>query len=212
MNLFIYNKNIAAIFLGVVLLSILITLSPAITLHYVDIDIVFFSILMSHFIMVTLLYFLCLRKITGCIIRVKSDSATVKLTSLLFLVIVFIQLAVYCYRDSFFHYEPSHINWMVVIVLTLVVPYYEEIVYRVCAFGFLSTIYKKNLIIPCVLTSLFFCLMHFQYYNILDQIVLFVVSVLLLMVRIKSQSPLYPMLMHSGMNAFIILLNIKITL
>ena len=129
MNLFIYNKNIAAIFLGVVLLSILITLSPAITLHYVDIDIVFFSILMSHFIMVTLLYFLCLRKITGCIIRVKSDSATVKLTSLLFLVIVFIQLAVYCYRDSFFHYETSHINWMVVIVLTLVVPYYEEIVY-----------------------------------------------------------------------------------
>ena len=124
----------------------------------------------------------------------------------------FIQLAVYCYRDSFFHYETSHINWMVVIVLTLVVPYYEEIVYRVCAFGFLSTIYKKNLIIPCVLTSLFFCLMHFQYYNILDQIVLFVVSFLLLMVRIKSQSPLYPMLMHSGMNAFIILLNIKITL
>ncbi|WP_265012014.1 CPBP family glutamic-type intramembrane protease, partial [Klebsiella variicola] len=64
----------------------------------------------------------------------------------------------------------------------------------------------------CVLTSLFFCFMHFQYYNVLDQIVLFVVSVLLLMVRIKSQTPLYPMLMHSGMNAFVILLNIKITL
>ncbi|HHO8493883.1 CPBP family intramembrane metalloprotease [Klebsiella pneumoniae] len=78
---------------------------------------------------------------------------------------------------------------MVFIVLTLVVPYYEEIVYRVCAFGFLCTIYKKNLIIPCVLTSLFFCFMHFQYYNALDQIVLFVVSVLLLMVRIKSQTP-----------------------
>ncbi|WP_370605507.1 type II CAAX prenyl endopeptidase Rce1 family protein [Citrobacter braakii] len=58
-----------------------------------------------------------------------------------------------------------------------------------------------------MITSLFFSLMHFQYYNILDQSVLFVVSMLLLVVRIQSKSLFYSMLIHSGMNAFVILLN-----
>ncbi|WP_337194169.1 CPBP family intramembrane glutamic endopeptidase [Citrobacter werkmanii] len=69
--------------------------------------------------------------------------------------------------------------------------------------------FKENIIIPCVITSLFFSLMHFQYYNVLDQSVLFVVSMLLLGVRIKSRSLFYPMLIHSGMNTFVILLNIQ---
>ncbi|KKY80310.1 hypothetical protein OA46_20340 [Enterobacter cloacae] len=93
--------------------------------------------------------------------------------------------------------------------MVLVVPCYEEIIYRGCAFGFVCSIYKKNLIIPCVITSLFFCLMHGQYYNFLDQAILFIVSMLLLRIRIKSRSLFYPMLVHSSMNAFVILLNIQ---
>ncbi|WP_261387168.1 hypothetical protein [Enterobacter hormaechei] len=33
--------------------------------------------------------------------------------------------------------------------------------------------FNKKYIIPCILTSLSFCLMHGQYYNILDQSILF---------------------------------------
>ncbi|WP_447088386.1 MULTISPECIES: CPBP family glutamic-type intramembrane protease [Enterobacter] len=40
--------------------------------------------------------------------------------------------------------------------MTLIVPYYEEIIYRGCAFGIIHSIYRKNLIIPYVVTSLFF--------------------------------------------------------
>ncbi|NYV37183.1 CPBP family intramembrane metalloprotease (plasmid) [Escherichia coli] len=93
-------------------------------------------------------------------------------------------------------------------ILVLIVPYYEEIVYRTCLFGLLCATYKKNYSPPCVCTSLFFCLMHPQYYNVADQIILFIMSMLLLNIRICSKGIFYPMLLHAGINGFVILLNI----
>ncbi|HCD4905479.1 TPA: CPBP family intramembrane metalloprotease [Enterobacter hormaechei subsp. steigerwaltii] len=58
-----------------------------------------------------------------------------------------------------------------------------------------------------MLTSLSFCLMHGQYYNILDQSILFLVSILLLIVRIRSRALFYPIIIHSCMNAFVLSLN-----
>ncbi|MEA3749958.1 CPBP family intramembrane glutamate endopeptidase [Enterobacter hormaechei] len=52
-----------------------------------------------------------------------------------------------------------------------------------------------------------FCLMHGQYYNILDQSILFLVSILLLIVRIRSRALFYPIIIHSCMNAFVLSLN-----
>lgn len=204
-----YSKYSAIIFLAVVAISTFVTLSPAVTLRYVGLDIAFFIVFITEILISTFVYLLYLKKYPECRIKIIADTATVKLSALSFLIIILIQLAVYCYRDYLYHYEPSQINWITVLVMTLVVPYYEEIVYRACAFGFLCSIYRKNLIIPCVVTSLFFCLMHGQYYDLLDQSVLFIVSMLLFMVRIKSRSLFYPMLIHSGMKAFVILLNVQ---
>lgn len=206
---FRYSKYSAIIFLAVVIISTIVTLSPTFTLRYVGLDIAFFIVFITEILISTLVYLFYLKKFPECRIKIRTDSATVKFSALSFLIIILIQLTVYCYRDYLYHYEPSQINWITVLVMTLVVPYYEEIVYRACAFGFLCSIFKKNIIIPCVITSLFFSLMHFQYYNILDQSVLFIVSMLLLGARIKSRSLFYPMLIHSGMNAFVILLNIQ---
>lgn len=204
---FTYSKHDVITFLMVVSISTIVTLSPVVTLHYVDLDMAFFFIIITQTLIATLFYLFYLKKFTECEIRIKTDAATIKFSSISFSIIILIQLAVYCYRDYLYHYEPYHLNWIAVLVATLLVPYYEEIIYRACAFGFFCSVYKKNIIIPCVITSLFFSLMHFQYYNIVDQSVLFVVSMLLLGVRIKSRSLFYPMLIHSGMNAFVILLN-----
>ena len=206
---FIYSKKHAIVFLAVVIISTIITLTPAIMMHYVGLDTAFFIIFITEILISTFVYFFYLKNIPGCRIKVSSSPASVKFSVISFFIIIFIQLTVYCYRDYLYHYKPSQINWITVLVMTLVVPYYEEIVYRACAFGFLRSIFKENIIIPCVITSLFFSLMHFQYYNVLDQSVLFVVSMLLLGVRIKSRSLFYPMLIHSGMNTFVILLNIQ---
>ncbi|STM17209.1 microcin M activity protein McmM [Escherichia coli] len=67
---------------------------------------------------------------------------------------------------------------------------------------------KKELFTPCMCTSLFFCLMHPQYYNVADQIILFIMSMLLLNIRICSKGIFYPMLLHAEINGFVILLNI----
>lgn len=202
-----YSKQSAIVFLAVVILSTIVTLSPTATLRYVGLDIAFFIMFITEVVISTFVYLFYLKKYPECRIKIKVDSAAVKFSAISLLIITLIQLAVYCYRDYLYHYEPYHLNWIAVLVATLLVPYYEEIIYRACAFGFLCSIFKKNIIIPCVITSLFFSLMHFQYYNILDQSVLFVVSMLLLGARIKSRSLFYPMLIHSGMNAFVILLN-----
>ncbi|AWZ83255.1 putative membrane protein [Escherichia coli 2864350] len=50
--------------------------------------------------------------------------------------------------------------------------------------------------------------MHPQYYNVADQIILFIMSMLLLNIRICSKGIFYPMLLHAGINGFVILLNI----
>lgn len=153
---FKYIKHNAIIFFGVVAISTFVTLSPAITLRYVDLDMAFFFILITQTLIATLIYLFYLNNIPECKIKIRPSSSTVKFTILSFLVIIFIQLAIYCYRDYLYHYEPSQMNWIAVLVVTLFVPYHEEIVYRACAFGFLCSIYKKNIVIPCVITSLFF--------------------------------------------------------
>lgn len=206
---FVYSKHSAIIFLVVVITSTFVTLSPAVTQYYVGLDIAFSIVFITEILISTFIYLFYLKRFFECRITIEADSATLKFSAISLLVILLIQLAVYCYRDYLYNYEPSQINWITVLVMTLVVPYYEEIVYRACAFGVVCSIFRKNLIIPSVVTSLFFCLMHGQYYNVLDQIILFVISMLLFGVRIKSSSLFYPMLIHSCMNAFVILLNIQ---
>ncbi|MGM8754232.1 type II CAAX endopeptidase family protein [Enterobacter chuandaensis] len=206
---FIYSKQSTIVFLVVVIISTIVTLSPAFTLRYVGLDTAFTIVFITEILISTFVYLFCLKNIPGCRIKVSASPASVKFSAASFLIIIFIQLAVYCYRDYLYHYEPSQINWITVLVMTIVVPYYEEIIYRGCAFEVACSIYRKNLVIPCVITSLFFCLMHGQYYDMLDQIILFFVSMLLFAVKIKSKSLFYPILIHSGMNGFVILLNIQ---
>lgn len=133
---FIYSKYTSIIFLMVVVISTIVTLSPTVTLRYVDLDMAFFFILIKQTLIATLFYLFYLKNFTECEIRIKTDISTIKLSILSFLTIILIQLVVYCYRGYLYHYEPYHLNWIAVLVATLLVPYYEEIIYRACAFGF----------------------------------------------------------------------------
>ena len=206
---FVYNKHNAIVFLLAIIIYTLLTFSPGVTLRYVGLDFAYSFVFISEFLVVTLFYLLSLRKLPGCKIRIKADADTIRLSSYLFIIIILIQFGVYCYRDHLYHYEPSQLNWIEIFVMTMVVPYYEEIIYRGCVFGFLCSIFRKNLIIPCVITSVLFCIMHGQYYDVLDQVILFILSLILLKVRIESNGLFYSMVIHSGMNAFVVFLNIQ---
>uniref|UniRef100_UPI0004691B2F CPBP family intramembrane glutamic endopeptidase n=1 Tax=Pantoea sp. IMH TaxID=1267600 RepID=UPI0004691B2F len=92
-----------------------------------------------------------------------------------------------------------------------VVPFYEECIYRGCLVDFLYSIFKTNLIIPVVLTSVIFSAMHTQYSSLLGFTVLFTISLIFSFARFKSGSLLPSMILHSLMNAFVIALNILIS-
>ncbi|ESL75071.1 CPBP family glutamic-type intramembrane protease [Enterobacter hormaechei] len=170
---FIYSKkNVIVLFIASVI-SIIITLSPSITLRYLTLDVSFFLLFIAEFSIAFFLYIFYLRKLDGFKLRPSRDLTSTKFSIVVLFVILLVQYNVYLYRDNLYHYGPSHISFIAFIIATFLVPYYEEIIYRGCIFGVFHSIFNKKYIIPCILTSLSFCLMHGQYYNILDQSILF---------------------------------------
>lgn len=91
----------------------------------------------------------------------------------------------------------------------LIIPFYEEIFYRGCLFDFLRGIYTRDLIFPSVMSSIVFCVMHTQYTDLFDYVIIFAISMVLAFSRVKSGGLSMPILLHSSMNAFVIILNIQ---
>lgn len=207
-NIYKYSKDNAIAFLLLVVISTVVIFTPAFTIQYIGLDLAFSFVFITEILISTSFYIFYLRRIPGCKITIKTNAKTLKLLVISFAVIALMQLLIFAYRDNLNNSESTSLNWIEIFILVLIVPYYEEIVYRTCLFGLLCATYKKELFIPCVCTSLFFCLMHPQYYNVADQIILFIMSMLLLNIRICSKGIFYPMLLHAGINGFVILLNI----
>ncbi|EET5334709.1 CPBP family intramembrane metalloprotease [Escherichia coli] len=206
-NIYKYSKDNAIAFLLLVVISTVVIFTPAFTIQYIGLDLAFSFVFITEILISTSFYIFYLRRIPGCKITIKTNAKTLKLLVISFAVIALMQLLIFSYRDNLNNSESTSLNWIEIFILVLIVPYYEEIVYRTCLFGLLCATYKKELFTPCVCTSLFFCLMHPQYYNVADQIILFIMSMLLLNIRICSKGIFYPMLLHAGINGFVILLN-----
>lgn len=130
-----------------------------------------------------------------------------------FLLILFLmQLIISITRDGSIQSVQISISQVLPLFFAVfVVPFYEECIYRGCLVDFLYSIFKTNLIIPVVLTSVIFSAMHTQYSSLLDFTVLFTISLIFSFARFKSGSLLPSMILHSLMNAFVIALNILIS-
>lgn len=89
---FRYSKYSAIIFLAVVIISTIVTLSPTFTLRYVGLDIAFFIVFITEILISTLVYLFYLKEFPECRIKIRTDSATVKFSALSFLIIILIQL------------------------------------------------------------------------------------------------------------------------
>ncbi|QXA49719.1 CPBP family intramembrane metalloprotease [Enterobacter cancerogenus] len=201
---FTYSKKNVLVFFIVSVIAIAITLSPAITLSYLSFDESFLLVFIANFLIALFVYFFYLRSVDGFKITPMTNVSSLIFSAIVLLIILLVQYAICVYRESLYHYEPAQINLIAFMVASFVVPYYEEIIYRGCIFGCLYSVFNKSYLIPCILTSLIFCLMHGQYYNVLDQAILFMISILLLMVRIKSRGLFYPIAIHSCMNVFVL--------
>ncbi|CAI1588225.1 CAAX amino terminal protease self- immunity [Serratia grimesii] len=90
--------------------------------------------------------------------------------------------------------------WLNFLLLVFIVPIYEELVFRGCLLTALITFSRGNIYIASLVTSVLFAMLHTQYTDIRSLIILFLVSIILISVRIISRGVMMPVLLHMTMN------------
>lgn len=110
-----------------------------------------------------------------------------------FFLVVLIQLSRIDYNYSpslaFLFLTP---NVLAVIFMVMIAPFYEEVFYRGCLFDFLcfqcdAIGAGQGKIVPTLITSLIFSVMHTQFTTIADYSFAFVISIILIRVRIITK-------------------------
>lgn len=206
---FSHNIKVACVLLFSSLVSLLITSLPLFVIQYLSFDVALFVMFAIECVFVSLLYVVYLRKHPQYTLLPSVNSTSIKKTLIVFVLIMLIQLMVFTAEVHQDLKNQVQMDFSSLIALVFLIPFYEEIIYRGCWFGFLSSIFKKSTVVPAILTSIIFCLVHTQYNSIAAQFVLFTLSLMIMYIRIITKSLFYPILLHAGMNAFVVLLNVK---
>ncbi|APK05094.1 CPBP family intramembrane metalloprotease [Escherichia coli] len=95
------------------------------------------------------------------------------------------------------------ILWINIFSSVLLVPVYEEIVFRGCLFNSFKFLFHDNIYIPAIVTSVIISALHIQYTYFRTFLMLFLVSLVLISAQIKSNGLLMPILLHMAMNVAI---------
>ncbi len=95
------------------------------------------------------------------------------------------------------------ILWINIFSSVLLVPVYEEIVFRGCLFNSFKLWFHDNIYIPAIVTSVIISALHLQYTYFRTFLMLFLVSLVLISAKIKSNGLLMPILLHIAMNVAI---------
>lgn len=129
---------------------------------------------------------------------------------LLFTLIFLVQIFSFLWRVDVVRSHTLPFSPGLILILVIIVPFYEEVFFRGCLFGGICSFYKKGVLFPAMITSLIFCLMHMQNYNIIDQLSLLISSVIFIYARVITNGLFYPFALHSGMNAVFLSLNMHL--
>ncbi|WP_440717635.1 lysostaphin resistance A-like protein [Escherichia coli] len=95
------------------------------------------------------------------------------------------------------------ILWIKIFSSVFLVPVYEEIVFRGCLFNSFKFWFHDNIYIPAIVTSVIISALHLQYTYFRTFLMLFLVSLVLISAKIKSNGLLMPILLHIAMNVAI---------
>ncbi|MFX4315776.1 CPBP family intramembrane metalloprotease [Enterobacter sp. 63] len=116
----------------------------------------------------------------------------------------------YIYFNSKFNGVPEDLKLdaQSFFMFALITPFYEEVFYRGCLFGGLCSVFRKHITIPIIFSSLVFSLMHTQFTSIFEYGLMFVVGVIISYARVLTKGLLVPILIHSGMNIFVMSIHI----
>lgn len=186
---------------------IFITGLPDVLMLFFDEQFSFYITIFMEFSLSLVSYIYLLDKKPDFKLQVKIKKDRLNKFIKLFIAILLIQVLIYTIRNNNEQIEPEKIELAFIFISCFIVPFYEEVFYRGCLFISLTLFFKDNIKIVYVVTSLFFCLMHTQYYDLIDQIILFIASIIFIHSRTVTKSILFPMITHSAMNLTILFLN-----
>lgn len=102
----------------------------------------------------------------------------------------------------------SYALWLSSLTLIFVAPIYEEMVFRGCLFNAFQYWFNDKTWLTSLVVSAIFALMHTQYMDMRTLLLLFIVSLVLIIARIKSNGILMPIVLHILMNGTVIGLQI----
>lgn len=117
----------------------------------------------------------------------------------LFALSLFQSSSVYIFSENN-QFENSHVTIPLVIVTLLLVPIYEEIFFRGVVYGLMKLKFRNEKIICYLITAIVFCLIHFNSYEINQQLNIFISGLMLCHIRERTNGLFYPVLLHSSIN------------
>lgn len=98
----------------------------------------------------------------------------------------------------------GHVFWLNAVMMILIVPVYEEMIFRSCLFSVFRYWFGNNIYAAGVVVSLIFSACHLQYLDWRSFLMLFLVSGVLIAGRVKSGGILMPVVLHMLMNLAVI--------
>lgn len=194
-------------------LSLIITMSffwtvvPVFTIGYCGLDVSIFIMLTGELVTALACYKFYLKKFQEYNFKLNKNPVVLKacVISLFFILLLQVVAFIILHRQGYAG-GSDDLTLATIVTLIIIVPLYEEIYYRGCVLGLMRFFLKNRIIIPAVLSSAFFCLMHTQYNDFISYVILFLSSVIICFIRIKSNGLLYPLVLHSLMNGMAIML------
>ncbi|WP_313124305.1 CPBP family intramembrane glutamic endopeptidase [Pseudescherichia sp.] len=199
------NKKHQLTLLILFLVALAISLSPFITVPIIGANLAFI-------IMMVLELFISLytynafypQKNQLCIINFKKALPFV-------LIFLFIQMLPLALDRSF---EPtllfSYHDIPGIVFIVIMTPFFEEIFYRGCLFDVVCSLCDsigagQGRVAPALITSLFFSVMHTQFFSVYQYISVFILSIVAIRVRAITKGLLFPMMLHAFFNAIFVL-------
>lgn len=161
-----------------------------------------------EFIIITPLYYFYFRKRVGFGI----GDFRVGIFSILFLCILFVQYVI-PYLTAIKEVESwstsqitqeSHVFWLNAVMMIIIVPFYEEMVFRGCLFSVFKFWLGNNIYAAGIAVSIVFSACHLQYMDWRTFLILFLVSIIFVAGRVITGGILMPILLHMLMNMVVI--------
>lgn len=203
------DKKLLMKLIVVGIMAMLALNTPLFLMNYFDVglDNAIYSMLFVETSLSALMYTLVLKGRKAFDMRISQNKKTLIILFCVFVGAFILKTMPYDFFNKNGPTDALELTPQLVITLMLIVPFYEEIIFRGCLFGVFCFLFKKNILAAMIMTSIIFAVSHASFLNISDQIELFLTGMLLNHARVLSKGFFYPISLHSFANLLFLYVN-----